>query len=308
MANQDHLELIQQGVNIWNRWRNEHDIRPTLSEADLRGMDLTIADLTIADLTIADLRGADLKGADLREVDLRGADLRRANLVETTLSGTDLSNATVGNTIFGNVDLRMVKELERVKHWGPSTIGTDTLSLSEGSIPEVFLRGAGLSDSFIECARALTKNPIQYCTCFISYSSKDELFARKLHNGLQQEGVRCWFAPEDMDIGDKIKHRIEESIRLYDKLLLILSKDSIASNWVAYEVEQALHKEPQGVPNVLFPIRVDKAILTCTTRWAKDIQSTRHIGDFERWKTSPDKYQQSFERLLRALKTKPTEP
>ncbi len=84
----------------------------------------------------------------------------------------------------------------------------------------------------------------------------------------KQEGVRCWFAPEDMNIGDKIRNRIEESIRLYDKLLLILSKHSITSKWVAHEVERALNKEPQGIPNVLYPVRVDKAIMTCTEPWA----------------------------------------
>jgi hypothetical protein len=56
-----------------------------------------------------------------------------------------------------------------------------------------------------------------------------------------------------MKIGDKIWPRVEESIHLYDKLLLVLSEHSIASNWVAYEVERALNKEPEGKPNVLFP-------------------------------------------------------
>ena len=111
------------------------------------------------------------------------------------------------------------------------------------------------------------------------------------------------FASEDMDIGDKIKHRIDESIRTYDKLLLILSEHSIASSWVAYEVERALNKEPQGVPNVLYPVRLDQAILTCTTDWARDIKETRHIGDFENW-MDPEKYQVSFQRLLRALRGK----
>jgi len=148
----------------------------------------------------------------------------------------------------------------------------------------------------------LTNSPIKYYTCFISYSSKDELFAQRLHNDLQQRGVRCWFAPEDMDIGDKIKHRIDESIRLYDKLLLILSEHAIASNWVAYEVERALNKEPKGKPNVLYPVRVDKAVLTCRKQWAKDIKESRHIGNFEEW-TDPQKYQDNFQRLLHALNT-----
>src|SRR6266436_5046549 len=100
--------------------------------------------------------------------------------------------------------------------------------------------------------------PIQFYSCFISYSSKDQEFAERLHADLQSKNVRCWFAPEDLKIGDRFRVRIDESIRLYDKLLLILSEHSLASNWVAYEVEKALNKEPEGTPNVLFPIRLDK--------------------------------------------------
>lgn len=84
-------------------------------------------------------------------------------------------------------------------------------------------------------------------------------------------------------------------------LLLIFSQYSIASNWVAYEVERALNKEPKGFPNVLYPIRLDDEILICTTSWAQDIKDTRQIGDFTNWKAH-DSYQKSFDRLLRALK------
>jgi len=209
-------------------------------------------------------------------------------------------------TVFGNVDLRTVKGLDILHHSSPSTIGIDTILRSEGKISEAFLRGTGATDSFIAYIRSLSQNPIEYYyyTCFISYSSKDQDFAERLYTDLQSNGVRCWFALEDMDVGDKIRHRIEESIRLYDKLLLVLSENSIASNWVAYEVERALNKEPSGVPNVLYPIRLDNAVMTSQAGWANDIKSTRHIGDFTHWKNHDD-YQKAFNRLLRALKAVP---
>lgn len=84
-------------------------------------------------------------------------------------------------------------------------------------------------------------------------------------------------------------------------LLLVLSQHSIMSTWVAYEVEKALDKEPEGVPNVLFPLRLDDEVLTCQAGWANDIRRTRHIGDFTKWEYHKD-YQQAFERLLRDLK------
>ena len=78
---------------------------------------------------------------------------------------------------------------------------------------------------------------IDYYSCFISYSSKDDAFAKRLYADLQSNHVRCWFAPEDLKIGDRIRTGIDEAIRVHDKLLLILSKSSVASGWVEREVK-----------------------------------------------------------------------
>src|SRR5439155_14333366 len=113
--------------------------------------------------------------------------------------------------------------------------------------------------------------------------------------------VRCWFAPEDLKIGAKIRHGIDEAIRLHDKLLLILSKQSVASGWVEHEVKTALAKERKEKRTVLFPARVDKAILESPFSWATEIRHERNIGDFTGWKNH-DEYQKAFSRLLRDLK------
>jgi hypothetical protein len=149
--------------------------------------------------------------------------------------------------------------------------------------------------------RSVNQPLTEYYSCFISYSSKDEAFAQRLHTDLQQKGVRCWFAPEDMKIGDKIRPRIDESIRIHDKLLLVLSKNSINSTWVEKEVETAFEEENKRKQTVLFPVRLDKAVMDTDQAWAADIRRTRHIGDFSWWKDH-DAYQQAFERLLRDLK------
>ena len=118
---------------------------------------------------------------------------------------------------------------------------------SETNIPEVFLRGTGCPESFIEFARSLAnaEKPVNYHSCFISYSSKDQEVAERLYTDLQDNGVRCWFAPEDLKTGEKFWHRIDESIRLYDKLLIVLSQHSVESEWVEREVVAALEKEQQ---------------------------------------------------------------
>ncbi len=379
MANQEHLDILKQGVEVWNQWRNKHTtILPdlsaydltgstlssanlngaTLSGTDLSGSDLSSADLSGAiiggitinifnviradfsgfqrsgavlrganlshtDLSRANLRGAFLRGvnfsnADLSHADLRytdlsdanlsdahliEADLTRADFTRADLTGANLHAAKISRTFFGDIDLRHVKGLETITHWAPSTIGIDTIYRSKGKIPEIFLKGAGVQESFLTNMRALVEamSPIDFYSCFISYSSKDENFANRLYADLQAKGVRCWFAPEDMKTGDVIRNRIDEAIRIHDKLLLVLSQHSVESSWVEKEVETAFEKERQQKRHVLFPVRLDDVVMQTSTSWAADIRRMRHITNFTDWKDH-DAYQKAFSRLLRDLK------
>ncbi len=150
---------------------------------------------------------------------------------------------------------------------------------------------------FLSYIRSQGDAPFDYFTCFISYSSEDEAFVKRLHHDLQRRGVRCWYAPEYLKPGDNFRVRIDDAIRRYDKLLLVLSKHSIASRWVEYEVQVALQKEHKGKHLVLFPIRLDSAIMNYATSWAASIQNKRHIGNFEHWKQQ-DVYRKALKRLL----------
>lgn len=324
--------------NTWRK--EHPQIHPDLSEANLSRANLTAADLSEANLSEADLSEADLSGANLSGADLSGANLVNANLLaarlsfanlirakltwanlsvaflneanlseanlsgvnfnRTLLTGANFSQASIMMTQFGEVDLRMIQGLDTVNHLGPSNISTSTLESSGGNIPEAFLRGAGLSDNLIEYAHSLVSRPIEYYTCFISYSSKDEEFVNYLYADLQHEGIRCWFAPENLKIGDKFWHRIDELIRQHDKLLVVLSEHSVISTWVEREVMAALEKEQQQKALVLFPIALDNAVELSTEPWAAVIRRSRYIGNFTRWKDH-HAYQQAFSRLIRAL-------
>jgi hypothetical protein len=135
----------------------------------------------------------------------------------------------------------------------------------------------------------------------ISHSTKDHDFADRLHADLQNKGVRCWFAPEDLKIGDPFRQRIDESIHHYDKLLLVLSEHSVQSSWVQDEVEAAIERECREKRLVLFPIRIDGEVMQTRHAWAAAIRRTRHIGDFSKWQDHQN-YKEAFERLLRDLK------
>jgi TIR domain-containing protein len=129
------------------------------------------------------------------------------------------------------------------------------------------------------------------------------LALERLHSDLQTKGVRCWYAPEDLKTGDKFRQRIDEAIRIYDKLLAVLSENSIESQRVEDEVEGALEKERQQNKLALFPVRLDDAVMNAGQAWAASLWRTRHIADFTNWETH-DSYQNAFKRLLQDLQGK----
>jgi hypothetical protein len=273
MPNPEHVEIVKKGPEAIANWRAQHPTEQfdlsggDLYGADLRGADLSEANLRRANLSGADLRGATLRGATLRGATLRGAtltlanlhaadltgadlsgtDLTMANLTVANLSGADFDKAVSGWTVFGDVDLSETKNLETVAHRFPSTVGVDTLFKSKGKISDAFLRGCGVPEVLIEYLPTLigAMQPIQFYSCFISYSGKDDAFARRLHSRLEAEKLRVWFAPKDMRSGKKSKDQIDEAIQMYDRLLLVLSKESMKSNWVRHEIKRARQKERQ---------------------------------------------------------------
>jgi len=261
-----------------------------LSDANLSGVDLGKADLSHADLIRANFSGANLHGANLHG----------ANLSDAILGDVEISNAVFTRTFFANNDFRLVKGLVAAKHYGPSHIDLYSVQLPQDGSALYFLRSVGVPEEWIDFYRAQMIHPIQYYSVFISYSSKDEQLARRLHADLQDQGVRCWFAPEDLKIGDKFRQRIDEAIHLQDKLLLLLSEHSIKSPWVENEVEAALEKEDREQREMLFPIRLDDEVMQTSRAWAATLRRTRHISDFTHW-MDPQAYQHAFERLLRDL-------
>lgn len=308
--------------------------------SDLREANLTNANLVRANLHAAKLSGANLAKAGLLEANLLGADLTNAfaheanlcmailtnaNLISADLNGASIadtifirtivknanfSNTEMGGTIFGDIDLSEVYNLEKVKHLGPSTIGIDTIFRSGGKIPHKFLVDAGVPDIFIEYMESFTRQAFQFYSCFISHSTKDKEFVDRLYADLRKEGVRCWRAPKDIKGGKKLHLQLYEAIRVYDKLLLILSEQSIGSDWVANEIKWARKREKQDGKQKLFPVRLidyeklnDRKLFysDTDTDLSAEVRSF-FIPDFTNWKDH-DSYQRTFKKLLRYLQT-----
>ena len=302
-ANVNRASLV--GANLFSAY---------LRLADLRGAVLDWADLRLAHLHQAKLRDASLHGAKLDNAFLAMADLRGAKLLEATLLGTNLESSNfcktaIGWTTFDGADLSGVKGLEAVLHAGPSTIGIDAIYRSHGNIPLAFLRGAGVPENFIEYMGSLTGKALEFYSCFISHSTKDQEFANLLHSDLQNKGVRCWFAPHDIQAGKKIHEQIDEAIRRYERLLLILSTNSMKSPWVKTEIRKARKRETEEKRRVLFPVSI--VPFTDIRAWesfyadegidlAEEIRQY-YIPDFSDWKNH-DSYTQGLNKLLGGLK------
>jgi TIR domain/Pentapeptide repeats (8 copies) len=317
MANPEHLAKLKEGAKAWNEWRSEDfRIMPDLSGADLSGATLIGANLQGANLTGTNLSEAHLEVANLTyavmtNANLSGANLLWANLKRTLLHHVNFTNAKIGNTTFASVDLSCPIGLETVAHLGPSTIGIDTIYISEGEIPHIFLRGAGVPERLMEHLGSLIGGGIEFYSLFISYSTKDQYFANRLYADLQAKGIRCWFAPHDIQGGRKIYEQIDEAIRVHEKLLLILSPASMKSEWVKTEISKARKRETKEGRQVLFPIRL------CSFEELRDWEcfdadtgkdSAREIReyfipDFSDWKDH-DAYKLAFDRLLKDLQGK----
>ncbi|SRR6266849_1936119 len=325
MANREHVTKLKKGVEGWNEWRRANpQIRPNLSRANLYranlgGADLSRAKLSVAYLSEANLSGANLAGANLGVADLSKADLSSANFTGTYLQEADLSKArlrdtvfsyaALGSTVFANNDLSRAIELETVVHLGPSTIGIDTIYRSHGKIPLAFLRGAGVPENLIEYMGSLTGKALEFYSCFISYSTKDQEFADRLYADLQNNGVRCWFAPHDIQAGKKVHEQIDEAIRRYERLLLILSPNSMNSEWVKTEIRKARKRERTEKKRVLFPVRL--VSFEAIRDWelfdadeGKDLAveiREYYIPDFSDWKNH-NPYAEGLKNLLRDLR------
>jgi hypothetical protein len=323
MADSEHLEIIEQGVEFWNQWRSKnHDVRPDLEGAKLRGFDLAGVDfartilhgakLGNAKLYRASFRDAELQSTSLLETDCRSADfqcadLRGTDLRQANLSTASLMEAKLRNTVFGGTNLHNAS-VESCIHIGRSIIDHDTLVRS-WPLPLKFLRGCGLPENYINYFPSLLNQPVQFYSCFISYSTNDQEVADRLHADLQNRGVRCWFAPHDLRAGRKLHEQIDEAIRLYDRLLLILSEHSMGSEWVKTEIAHARQKEINERRQVLFPISV--VPFAQIREWrnfdadtgkdsAREIREY-FIPDFSNWK-DPSSYEMAFARLITDLK------
>lgn len=341
--NLENAEL--EGADLSHRWLSGANLRGAqlqsadlsrsiLSGADLRDAHLSLAWLDHTNLSGACLESANLVGARIEFAETDGLDLRNANLNEAIFKAVRFYDATLANctcigtvfnlVIFSRADflaatfastslirssLLGALNLESISHIAASSLDVETLFHCGAHLPTTFLRGCGVPDTLIDYLPSLLSAGIDFYSAFISYSGRDEAFAKRLHARLREEHLRVWFAPEDVRGGRKLHEQIFDAIRVHDKLLLVLSPDSMKSEWVTTEIRRARKRERDEGTQVLFPIRlVDFSTLRDWECFDADsgkdlaVEIREYfIPDFSNWKNH-DAFEAEFAKLLKSLK------
>ena len=235
----------------------------------------------------------------------------KIDLREAILSGANLSRAIVQETVFADVDLSQTLGLDSCSHYGSSPIDYQTLAKS-GPLPRAFLEGVGLPNHFINYLPSILNEPIQFESCFISYNYHDEPFTQRLYQHLRTANLQVWYAPEEMKGGRYLADQIDRALQIHHRLLLVLSPDSMQSDWVRREVRKGLQREQAENRRVLFPIRLVPMDAIQQQNWWDDVLSKDlanevcryYIPDFTHWKDH-DAFESEAAKLIAALHPEP---
>src|SRR5436189_5423524 len=98
---------------------------------------------------------------------------------------------------------------------------------------------------------------------FISHSSRDKLWAEKLKLELDKRGLRAWLADDEIRPGDHFAEALEVAIEGTSAVVIIVSVQSLQSNWVKTEIRRAqslAHEKKRSVriiPILIDDVRVD---------------------------------------------------
>jgi hypothetical protein len=213
------------------------------------------------------------------------------------MEDTDFTASSFGGTVFAGVDLSRVRGLETCDHQGPSVLDHRTLSRA-ASLPEKFLRGCGLPRTLIGRLGELFGH-VRYHSCFISYSTKNERFARTLERSLLNAGIRYWYAPTSMRGGAAIDATLKARIPEFGRVLVVVSAESLQSRYVRFEVEAAFERAAAVGHDIVVPIRIDETVLRSRLPLAKALRKYVML-DFSRW-GSRGEYRRAAAMLVASL-------
>lgn len=125
---------------------------------------------------------------------------------------------------------------------------------------------------------------------FLSYSSKDKEFTRRLAERLVQANVKVWLDEVELNIGDSLMMRISAAIESTDFVAVVLSHRSVQSSWVQSELQMAMTRELADRKVRVLPIVIEPCKLPMFLQ-------DKLYADF----SNSDDFDAPFARILRAL-------
>lgn len=123
---------------------------------------------------------------------------------------------------------------------------------------------------------------------FLSYSSADKPFVARLANDLRAGRVRVWFDQWELKVGDSLTQRIQAGIAESSWLAVVLSKNSVNSEWVKKELAAAQAKELHKRSIFILPLVIDDCEIPV-------FLLDKVYADFR------DSYEHGFESLVRRV-------
>lgn len=92
---------------------------------------------------------------------------------------------------------------------------------------------------------------------FISYSSKDVVFVGRLAAELIKKRIKVWLDKFEMQAGDSLIDKIQDGLDNADFLVVVLSKNSVESQWCKKELNSILMEEIEEKQTRIIPILID---------------------------------------------------
>jgi glycosyltransferase involved in cell wall biosynthesis/tetratricopeptide (TPR) repeat protein len=92
---------------------------------------------------------------------------------------------------------------------------------------------------------------------FVSHSSQDKAFVRKLVDELNRHDLKVWFDEREIKVGDSIVEGISRGLRDSEYLMVVLSKSSVSSRWVREELNTTLTDQLSGKGGVVLPVLIE---------------------------------------------------
>jgi hypothetical protein len=126
---------------------------------------------------------------------------------------------------------------------------------------------------------------------FLCHSSKDKPFAASLASKLAAEDIKVWLDEAEIKIGDFLSEKIRSAIDEMSCFAVILSNNSIGSQWVERDLQTVIQKELVEKRVVILPLLLNEVDLPTFLREKK-------YADF----TEVDRLDESYEQLLTVLK------